>query len=58
MAHCLVTGGAGFIGSHIVAGLLQRGHAVRIVDNYATGKPENVLAVQAQLDAAGGGVRS
>lgn len=53
MAHCLVTGGAGFIGSHIVAGLLQRGHTVRIVDNYATGKPTNVLAVQAQLDAAG-----
>lgn len=53
MAHCLVTGGAGFIGSHIVAELLQRGHAVRMVDNYATGKSKNVLAVQAQLDAAG-----
>jgi nucleoside-diphosphate-sugar epimerase len=53
VAHCLVTGGAGFIGSHIAAGLLQCGHAVRIVDNYTTGKTANVQAVQAQLAAAG-----
>jgi nucleoside-diphosphate-sugar epimerase len=38
----LVTGGAGFIGSHIVEGLLREGHNVRTIDNIATGKDENV----------------
>ena len=38
----LVTGGAGFIGSHLVERLLQDGHRVRILDNFATGRPENL----------------
>jgi len=38
----LVTGGAGFIGSHIVDALTQRGIAVRVVDNLSTGKMENL----------------
>jgi UDP-N-acetylglucosamine/UDP-N-acetylgalactosamine 4-epimerase len=38
----LVTGGGGFIGSHIVAGLLERGDAVRVLDNFSTGKRENL----------------
>ncbi|HMK36734.1 MAG TPA: SDR family oxidoreductase [Desulfomonilaceae bacterium] len=38
----LVTGGAGFIGSHIVEGLLERGHRVRVLDNFSTGKMENL----------------
>lgn len=38
----IVTGGAGFIGSHIAARLLQEGHSVRVVDNLLTGKPEHL----------------
>lgn len=44
MASCLVTGGAGFIGSHLSAALLARGHAVRIVDDLSTGRLANVPA--------------
>lgn len=39
----LVTGGAGFIGSNLCEFLLSKGHIVRCLDNFATGKPENVF---------------
>jgi nucleoside-diphosphate-sugar epimerase len=42
MAHYLVTGGAGFIGSHLVEELVRRGERVRIVDNLVTGKRHNI----------------
>jgi UDP-N-acetylglucosamine 4-epimerase len=42
MAHFLVTGGAGFIGSNIAHTLVQHGYAVRILDNFATGREENI----------------
>jgi len=42
MAKYLVTGGGGFIGSHMVEELLRRGHDVRVVDNFITGKRENL----------------
>jgi len=41
----LVTGGAGFIGSHIVSALLQEGAAVRVLDNLSTGRRENLEAL-------------
>ena len=44
MARYLVTGGAGFIGSHLVEELLKRGESVVIADNFSTGKRENLPA--------------
>jgi UDP-glucose 4-epimerase len=38
----LVTGGAGFIGSHIAQTLLEHGHHVRVLDNFSTGRPETI----------------
>jgi nucleoside-diphosphate-sugar epimerase len=42
MASYLVTGGAGFIGSHLTEELVRRGHTVRVVDNLVTGKRRNL----------------
>ena len=47
MASYLVTGGAGFIGSHLAEELLRRGHRVRIVDNMLSGKRRNLACVPA-----------
>ena len=46
MASYLVTGGAGFIGSHLAAELLRRGHRVRVADSFITGKRENLDAIK------------
>lgn len=46
----LVTGGAGFIGSHIAETLLKRGEQVRIVDNLITGRLENIASFQKEVE--------
>jgi nucleoside-diphosphate-sugar epimerase len=45
MASYLVTGGAGFIGSHLTDELVRRGHRVRVVDNFASGKRQNLAHI-------------
>jgi UDP-N-acetylglucosamine/UDP-N-acetyl-alpha-D-glucosaminouronate 4-epimerase len=50
MATYLVTGGAGFIGSHVVEELVRRRESVRVLDNLATGKTENLSAVSGRID--------
>ncbi len=47
MAHCLVTGGAGFIGSHLTEYLLARGHVVSVLDDLSTGREENLAGLTA-----------
>jgi len=46
MATCLVTGGAGFLGSHLCDHLLERGHSVICVDNLETGSLENISHIR------------
>jgi len=50
MAHYLVTGGAGFIGSHLVEELVRRGARVRVVDNLVTGYRENLATVASRVE--------
>jgi nucleoside-diphosphate-sugar epimerase len=50
MATYLVTGGAGFIGSHIVDELVRRGEHVRVLDNLSTGKRENLASAAEFLE--------
>jgi nucleoside-diphosphate-sugar epimerase len=53
----LVTGGAGFIGSHIVEELLRKGTSVRVLDNFSTGKRENLAALHGDLEILEGDLR-
>lgn len=50
MTTAIVTGGAGFIGSHLVDALLAENIAVRVIDNYSTGRPENLAHVVGQVE--------
>ncbi len=52
----LVTGGAGFIGSHIVTRLLSLGHGVRVLDNFATGRRENLAEVKERIELVEGDI--
>jgi UDP-glucose 4-epimerase len=54
----LVTGGSGFIGSHVVEELLRRGHRVRVIDNFSTGRRSNIAAVYDDIEVVEGDLRS
>jgi UDP-glucose 4-epimerase len=55
MRTCLVTGGCGFIGSHLVRGLVARGDRVRVLDDLSTGRLENLSGLE--LGEPGGGAQ-
>lgn len=55
---CLVTGGAGFIGSSLADGLLARGYRVRVLDDLSTGKLENLSQARSRIDFIEGDLRS
>ena len=54
----LVTGGAGFIGSHLVVALLRRGDDVRVLDNFSTGFRSNLASVDGEFELLEGDLRS
>jgi len=58
MSQCLITGGAGFIGSHLTEYLLERGHHVSILDDFSTGQRDNLshLANHPQLKIEQGSI--
>ncbi|MER3409981.1 MAG: LPS biosynthesis protein WbpP [Thermoleophilia bacterium] len=54
----LVTGGAGFIGSHLVRALLERGDEVRVLDNFSTGNRANLEGLERDVEVIEGELRS
>ncbi|MCX5706290.1 MAG: NAD-dependent epimerase/dehydratase family protein, partial [Candidatus Omnitrophica bacterium] len=58
MSRFLVTGGAGFIGSHIVEELLRKKHFVRVLDNFSSGKRKNLAGLFDRIELVKGDIRS
>ncbi|HQF53152.1 MAG TPA: NAD-dependent epimerase/dehydratase family protein, partial [Thermoleophilia bacterium] len=54
----LVTGGAGFIGSHVAQALLRAGYAVRTIDNFSTGNRGNLASIHGDIELIEGDIRS
>ena len=57
MAKFLITGGAGFIGSNLVRHVLDKGHDVVVLDNFATGKRENLAEIEGRIEMIEGDIR-
>jgi nucleoside-diphosphate-sugar epimerase len=53
----LVTGGAGFIGSHLVSWLVAQGHKVCVLDNFASGRPEALAPLRHSIEVIRGDIR-
>ena len=58
MSRFLVTGGAGFIGGHITEELVRRGHHVRVLDNFSSGRKENIEKVMGKIELVRADIRS
>lgn len=56
MARYLVTGGAGFIGSNLAEALVKAGHAVIVLDNFSTGKRQNIQHLEKQIELIEGDI--
>lgn len=54
---CLVTGGAGFIGSHLVEALVAQGERVRVLDDFSAGRKENLAGLEDRAEVLEGDVR-
>jgi nucleoside-diphosphate-sugar epimerase len=57
-ARVLVTGGAGFIGSHLAERLCRQGHSVRVIDNLTTGRRQNLTDIDGEVELVEGDVGS
>jgi UDP-glucose 4-epimerase len=58
MPKVLVTGGGGFIGSHLARALLEQGHSVRILDNFSTGRRSNLAVLDDEAEIVEGDIQS
>ena len=56
MEKCLITGGAGFIGSHLVEACLEKGYQVIVLDDLSTGKTENLPLEHTRLEFVKGSI--
>src|SRR5215831_15585833 len=57
MTLCLVTGGAGFIGSSIARALVARGDRVRVIDNFFSGRRENLAEISKDVELVEADIR-
>lgn len=58
MATYLVSGGAGFIGSNLVEELIKRGESIKVIDNFSTGKKENIEEFMPRIELVQGDIRN
>ena len=57
MSNILVTGGAGFIGSHLTTHFVEAGHRVRVLDDFSSGSRENLAPIEGRFELVEGDIR-